>query len=100
MHSFREKNMGDGAPINAGFMVLEPRIFDYIEGDDTVFERGPLKELAEQGELMSYMHRGFWQCMDTKREKDILESLWEKEGLLGKCGITDEYERCAGFLQG
>ena len=78
VHSFREKNMGDGAPINAGFMVLEPRIFDYIEGDDTVFERGPLKELAEQGELMSYMHRGFWQCMDTKREKDILESLWEK----------------------
>lgn len=71
--SFREKNVSDGAPINAGYMVLNPEIFDYIEGDHTVFEREPLEKLAGQGELMSYMHRGFWQCMDNKREMDKLE---------------------------
>ncbi len=76
VHSFREKRADDGAPINAGYMVLNPEIFDYIEGDDTVFERGPLEKLAAQGELMSFMHRGFWQCMDTKREMDMLEKLW------------------------
>ena len=74
--SFREKNLSDGAPINAGYMVLNPEVFDYIEGDQVVFEREPLEQLAAQGELMSYMHRGFWQCMDNKREKDMLERLW------------------------
>ncbi len=78
VHSFREKSASDGAPINAGYMVLNKKIFDYIEDDTTVFERKPLIELAQQGELMSYMHRGFWQCMDTKRELDMLESLWAK----------------------
>jgi len=73
--SFREKNLSDGAPINAGYMVLEPEIFDYIEGDDTVFEKRPLERLAEEGQLMSYMHHGFWQCMDNKREMDMLEKL-------------------------
>ena len=73
--SFREKKQSDGAPINAGYMVLGPEIFDYIEGDQTVFERGPLEKLAQQGELMSYMHRGFWQCMDNMREKEMLEKL-------------------------
>ena len=71
--SFREKNLSDGAPINAGYMVLNPEIFDYIDGDETIFEREPLEQLARQGELMSYMHYGFWQCMDNKREMDILE---------------------------
>lgn len=71
--AFREKNVSDGAPINAGYMVLNPEIFDYIEGDHTIFEREPLEKLARQGELMSYMHRGFWQCMDNKREMDKLE---------------------------
>ena len=71
--SFREKNISDGAPINAGYMVLEPDIFDYIDGDDTILEREPLERLAAEGELMSYMHRGFWQCMDNKREMDMLE---------------------------
>lgn len=71
--SFREKKASDSAPINAGYMVLNPEIFDYIDGDDTVFERKPLERLAEEGQLMSYIHRGFWQCMDTKREKDMLE---------------------------
>ena len=75
VHSFREKAIGDGAPINAGYMVLEPEIFDYIDGDDTVFEKKPLETLAAKGELMSYMHRGFWQCMDTKREMDMLEKM-------------------------
>ena len=71
--SFREKSISDGAPINAGYMVLNPEIFDYIEGDSTVFEREPLEKVASKGELMSYMHKGFWQCMDNKREMDKLE---------------------------
>lgn len=75
--SFREKNLSDGAPINAGYMVLEPEIFDLIEGDDTIFEREPLEKLAAEGELMSFMHKGFWQCMDNAREKLILEKLLE-----------------------
>ena len=73
--SFREKKLSDGAPINAGYMVLNPEIFDYIEGDSTVFERDPLEKLATEGQLMSYMHRGFWQCMDNIREKEMLEKL-------------------------
>ena len=72
--SFREKSQLDGAPINAGYMVLNPEIFDYIDGDSTVFEQRPLEKLAQDGQLMSYMHHGFWQCMDTKREKDRLEA--------------------------
>ena len=75
--SFREKNITDGAPINAGFMVLEPGIFDYIDGDSTVFEREPMEHLASDNQLMSYTYRGFWQCMDTTREKNILEKLWD-----------------------
>jgi len=74
--SFREKQLSDGAPINAGYMVLEPKIFDYLEDNNTIFERDPLEKLAAEGELMSYMHKGFWQCMDNKREMDMLEKLW------------------------
>lgn len=77
VHSFREKNMTDGMPINAGFMVLEPKVFDYIEGDAISFEREPLRRLAEENQLMSYSHKGFWQCMDTRREKDMLEKMWD-----------------------
>ena len=76
VHSFREKKADDGAKINAGFMVLEPAVFDYIDGDDTVFEREPLERLAAEGQLMSYAHNGFWQCMDTKREHDLLQKMW------------------------
>ena len=76
--SFREKNMLDSAPINAGYMVLNPEIFDYIEGDQTVFEKEPLMHLSDQGELMSYRYDGFWQCMDNKREKDFLEKMLEQ----------------------
>lgn len=74
--SFREKQEGDGAPINAGFMVLQPEVFDYLEGDQTVLEREPLERLVEEGQLMSYRHTGFWQCMDNVREKELLEKLW------------------------
>ena len=76
--SFREKSISDGAPINAGYMVLGPEIFDYIDGDSTVFEKEPLERLANEGQLMSYMHKGFWQCMDSIREKQMLEKLIEK----------------------
>lgn len=75
--SFREKRINDGAAINAGFMVLEPQIFDYLEGDNTVFETKPLERLVEEGQLMSYRHSGFWQCMDSLREKQLLEDMWE-----------------------
>ena len=77
VRSFREKNNLDGKAINAGYMVLEPKIFDYIEGDNTVFEAEPLNRLVSEGELMSYKHEGFWQCMDTMYEKEQLEKLWK-----------------------
>lgn len=78
VRSFREKQAVDETPINAGYMVLEPAIFDYLEGDDTVFEQGPLERLASEGELMSYSHKGFWQCMDSLREKALLELMWKQ----------------------
>jgi glucose-1-phosphate cytidylyltransferase len=74
--SFKEKHMDDGGWINGGFMVLEPSIFDYIDGDSTVFEREPLEALASNNELNAYKHHDFWQCMDTIRDKDLLEKLW------------------------
>lgn len=73
--SFREKNISDGAPINAGYMVLEPQVFDYLTGDECVFEKEPLEALVKDGQLMSYIHEGFWQCMDNVREKAMLEKL-------------------------
>ena len=75
--SFREKNISDGVPINAGYMVLNPEIFYYLSDDACVFEREPLTKLAKEGELMSYVHAGFWQCMDNVREKQMLEKLLE-----------------------
>lgn len=75
--SFREKKAKDGGVINCGYMVLNPEIFDYIEGDSTVFEQKPLESVAKEGQLMAYMHEGFWQCMDTQRDKMKLEELWE-----------------------
>ena len=73
--SFREKSVNDGVTINAGYMVLQPEIFNYLSGDTCVFEREPLAKLASDGELMSYTHTGFWQCMDNIREKTMLEKL-------------------------
>ena len=75
---FREKNISDGAPINAGYMVLQPEIFNFLEDDSTVFERNPLETLASKGELMSYVHEGFWQCMDNIREKNLLDKLLQE----------------------
>lgn len=77
VRSFREKSKRDSAPINAGYMVLEPKVFDYLTGDDCIFEQEPLKKLAQEEQLMSYGHHGFWQCMDTLREKKELDRLWE-----------------------
>lgn len=76
VRSFREKQAVDESPINAGFMVLEPQVFDYLDGDSCVFEQTPLMELAADGQLMSYRHEGFWQCMDSLREKELLEKMW------------------------
>lgn len=73
--SFREKGAVDGTLINAGYMVLEPEIFNYLEDDSTIFEREPMERLAKSGQLMSYLHRGFWQCMDNKHEMDLLERM-------------------------
>ncbi len=76
--SFREKNINDGSWINGGYMVLEPKVFDYIEnGDSTIFEKEPLEKLAKDGELKAFRHTGFWKCMDTLRDKKQLEELWE-----------------------
>lgn len=76
VRAFREKSALDGSPINAGYMVLEPEVFDLLEGGDScVFEKTALVKLAEQGQLMSYVHTGFWQCMDNIREKSLLEKL-------------------------
>lgn len=73
---FREKSKDDGGKINAGYMVLEPEVFDLIDGDETIFEREPLIRLADMGQLMAYKYDGFWQCMDSQKEKNKLEELW------------------------
>jgi glucose-1-phosphate cytidylyltransferase len=77
--SFKEKPKGDGNWINGGFFVCEPKIFDYIKGDQDVFEQEPLENLAKEGELFTFQHKGFWQCMDTLRDKIMLEKLWENK---------------------
>jgi len=74
--SFEEKPKGDKSWINCGFFVLEPQIFDYIDGDDTVWEKEPLENLARDGQLVAYKHYGFWKPMDTLRDKRELEELW------------------------
>lgn len=76
VRAFREKSAKDSAPINAGYMVLEPKIFDFLKDDTTIFEREPLEKVAAMGELKSFIFHGFWQCMDSKREMDILEKMY------------------------
>lgn len=76
---FREKENFGGDCINAGYMVLNPEVFNLLDGDETVFEKYPLMTLAKRGELRAYKHNGFWQCMDTKREKDLLEKMWAED---------------------
>ncbi len=77
VNGFREKNDADGSVVNMGFMVCEPQVFDYIEGDSMVLEREPLENLVKDNQLMAYRYTGFWQCMDTMQEKEKLENLWE-----------------------
>ncbi len=75
--SFREKSVDDSSRVNGGYMVLEPKVFDYIDGDETVFEQEPLENLAKDGELDAYIHNGFWKPMDTLREKKQLDEMWD-----------------------
>ena len=84
VHNFREKPDGDGAFINGGFFVAQPSVLDLIDGPDTAWEREPLEQLAAAGELMAYRHTGFWQPMDTLRDKVHLEELW-RTGAPWKC---------------
>ena len=76
--NFQEKPMADGSWINAGFFILEPNVFDFIEGDNTYFEKEPLEKLTQSGQLMAFKHYDFWKPMDTLRDKTILEEYWEK----------------------
>ncbi len=77
IREFTEKPQTAEGWINGAFFVVEPQVFDYIDGDDTQFEKEPLERLAADGELMAYKHDGFWQCMDTRRDKFVLEKLWD-----------------------
>jgi glucose-1-phosphate cytidylyltransferase len=77
IHSFQEKPEGDGGWINGGFFVLSPEVFGYIEDDTTIWERQPMERLAREGQFNAYLHKGFWQPMDTLRDKKLLEELWD-----------------------
>ncbi len=77
VQGFKEKPKGDGSWINAGFFVMQPVVFDYLSGDDTYLEKEPLENLAKDGQLMAHKHSGFWQPMDTLRDKNLLEDLWQ-----------------------
>lgn len=79
VHGFQEKPKGDGYWINAGFFVMEPGVFSYLKDDETVLEREPLQNLAKDDQLVAYKHPGFWQPMDTLRDKNLLEELWESD---------------------
>ena len=76
VNHFDEKPIGDGAWINGGFFVLDPTVLDYVEGDETIWEQEPLHRLAREGQLNAYLYDGFWHCMDTVRDRSILENLW------------------------
>ena len=76
--SFREKKNVDGIPINGGYMVLDPKVLDYIDGDHIMFENEPVERLVDDGQLVAYKHDGFWHCMDTLRDKETLEKMWSK----------------------
>ncbi len=80
--SFKEKPQVTQGWINGGYFVIEPEFFNFIEGDGTILEKSPLEKASQMGELMSYQHDGFWQCMDTKRDRDSLEELWESGNAL------------------
>lgn len=77
--SFQEKPQTSQGWVNGGYFVVEPEFFNFIDGDSTILEKEPLEKIAKKGELMAYQHHGFWQCMDTKRDRDMLEKLWEDD---------------------
>lgn len=77
--SFREKKAADNGLINGGYMAMEPGVFDYIDGDETIFEQDAIEHIANDGELMAYRYSGFWHCMDTQRDKKQLEELWARQ---------------------
>lgn len=78
--SFQEKPKGDGSWINGGFFVCEPKVFEYLnDGDETIFERNPLENIAKNGELFSYKHYGFWKPMDTLRDNKVLNEMWQND---------------------
>lgn len=77
VESFREKDDEDATPVNGGFMVMNPEVFDYLDGDECIFEKEPMYKLCEEGQLAAYRHTGFWQCMDTQRERERLEEFWD-----------------------
>lgn len=84
VNSFLEKPKGDGAWINGGFFVCEPKVFDYIAGDSTTFENEPMQNLAKDGQMSAYLHNGFWKPMDTLRDKTELEASWESNNAAWK----------------
>mgnify|MGYP006198361153 FL=1 len=77
--SFQEKPQVTSGWINGGYFVCQPKFFDLLQDDSTILERDPLENSAKKNELMAYRHDGFWQCMDTKRDKDYLEKLWQQK---------------------
>ena len=78
IRTFQEKPQGDGCWINGGFFVMQPEVFNYIEDDNTIFERSPIENLAKDNQLVAFKHDGFWQAIDTMRDKQLLEELWSK----------------------
>jgi len=78
VRSFKEKPQVNQGWINGGFFVLSPKVFDYIENDLTTFEAEPLERLAAEGQLITYRHEGFWQCMDTVRDRELLNKMWDE----------------------
>jgi len=87
VNSFIEKPKGDGNWINGGFFVCDKKVLDYIDGDDTVFEKEPLVKLADEGEIIAFKHDGFWKCMDTLRDKVQLNEMWDKNNAPWKIWI-------------
>ena len=85
VRSFQEKPQTASGWINGGYFVVEPEFLDLIEGDFTILERGPLEKAAELGQLAAYKHHGFWQCMDTKRDRDLLNNMHEKGAPAWEC---------------
>jgi glucose-1-phosphate cytidylyltransferase len=94
--NFREKPDQTDDWINGAFFVLEPEIFDYIDGDDTQWELEPMERLAHEGQLMAWKHEGFWQCMDTLKEKQFLQSLWDADNAPWKSWEDDHARSCDG----